>query len=228
MADQETKFTFRLTQCYIEMARSAFTTIHDPGAKRRDELLKASAQSPRANVNLALVSMSVVFSYLAIESFINYQFWQLWAKRNRSDVLGRWFQDKFPKVRKFEHFKRRPLRDLGERIKVVCDLLGYRQLHEVNPTLWQKFKGLVEGSRHFLVHPYPDPDVLQEKLGRIMFENKAGEYVQVACGIISHLYQEARQEPPLWLERNLLFRFRGVDYLVGRNDEIGGPEGQSI
>ena len=225
MGEQEIKLTFRLTQCYIEMARSAFTTIHHRGAEDRDELVNTSAHNPMANVKLALVSMSIIYSYLAIESFTNYQFWQIWAKRNTSDAIGKWFQEKFPKTKKFEDFKRTRLRDLGVRIKVICDRLGYRQLHKINPTLWQKFKELVEDSRHFLIHPFPDPEVVQEKLGRIMFKKKAGEYVQVACDIIRHFYQENGQEPPLWLDHNLLFRFRGVDCLVGRNDDIEGPEG---
>lgn len=217
MGAQEIKLTFRLTQCYIEMARSAFTTIHHRDAERRDDLQKA-------NVILALVSMSIIYSYLAIESFTNYQLWRIWAKRNTSDVAGQRFQARFGEITKFENLKRTDVRELGARSKVLCDLLGYRQVHKVNPTLWQKFKELVEDSRHFLIHPFPDPEVVQEKLRRIMAKTKAGEYVEVACGMIRHLYQEGRQEPPLWLERNLLFRFRGVDYLAGGNDEIGGLE----
>jgi len=36
-------------------------------------------------------------------------------------------------------------------------ILGYPPLHESIPDTWRRFNELVKTSRHFLVHPYPDP-----------------------------------------------------------------------
>jgi len=72
---------------------------------------------------------------------------------------------------------------------------------------------LVEVSRHFLVHTYPDPDHFQSNMSRIMGKTKPGEYVRVAEEVLSFLWSQSNAPAPEWLAHNTLLQFNGVTLL---------------
>lgn len=72
---------------YLEMARSVFTGIHEPKEikKQEDENTKGKKQ---AGILFAMTSATVIYSYMAIESFINYWLYKIWED-------SRYFHDKY-------------------------------------------------------------------------------------------------------------------------------------
>lgn len=220
--EDPTKFTYDLTHCYLEVARGAMTTVHHPSGSL-DEVFTAHGHSPLANAILALASVSVIYSFLSIESFINYQLFRLWERRHDGTGETARFLQELGDVAVFQSLKSHAkARELTERLKTLCRVLGYRQPHEAIPDTWRRLNELVATSRHFLVHPYPDPGYFNSNMQRIMDETKAGEYVRVVEETLGHLYSQSRKVPPRWLTKSTLLRFRGVDLLVGR-DEPSNP-----
>lgn len=215
MVDPEPlKINYEISHCYLEIARAALTSIHHHDGSL-DKLLSEKGPEPLANAIFSLVSMTVIYSYLAIESFVNYQLCRVWARRHDGSEESNRFLKELGNPDKFEELKNHKMvRDLANRLKTLCDLLGYRKPHEAIPQIWQKFHDLLKDSRHFLIHPYPQKEFLQQNLSRIMLEKKAGEYVEVAREIISFLFQQGRKEPPVWIDKNTLLQFKGVELLV--------------
>ncbi len=87
--------------------------------------------------------------------------------------------------------------------------------HEAIPDAWRRFNELVETSRHFFVHPYPDPVYFSSNMKRIMAETQGGAYVKVVEETLGYFYEKSAQPPPTWLTHSTLLCFRGVDLLVG-------------
>lgn len=208
------RITYEMSHCYLEIARASMTTIHQHSGSL-DKLLSEQGTGPLANAIFSLVSMTVIYSYLTIESFVNYQLFRLWERRHDGSTEGNRFLAELGNPDKFEGLKNhKKVGDLPKRLKTLCDLLGYRKPHEVIPQIWQKFHDLLKDSRHFLVHPYPEKEFVQQNLSRIMTKTKAGEYVEVAEKILSFLYQQGGKQPPAWVSANILLQFKGVDLLV--------------
>jgi hypothetical protein len=214
MVDTEPlKITYNLSHCYLEVARGSMTTIHHQSGSL-DKFLSGHAPEPLANAILSLVSITVIYSYLTIESFVNYQLFRLWKRRHDGSQEAKNFLQELGDPEKFEKLKNHnKVRDLGERLKTLCVLLGYQKPHEAIPETWQKFNDLVETSRHFFVHPHPEKEFFQNNLSRIGMQTKAGEYVKVAEEILSFLYARSRKQPPTWVNCNTLLEFKGVELL---------------
>lgn len=193
-------------------------------------------RNPFANAIFALTSLTIIYSYLAIEAFVNYQLYQIWKKRETDDPAGAHFKKRFGDIPKFEDLRRTRLRELPERIKALCDLLGYEQIHNRQPQLWQDFKILVEKARHFLVHPVPDSERFQQIFSQIHTQTPGRLYVRVAEEVIQHLYTEGHVTPPSWLHENQLIRLRGVELLTKRRrpsankhlERAGGEAARSV
>lgn len=215
MGDPTHKFTFSLTHCYLEMARAAAgpLSFHHPIGDLR-QLVETYGHNPIASAILAVVSVVIVYSYLAIESFMNYQLYRVWETRAEATVESERFLRLLGDSAPFERYRNHSrVRDLGERIKVLCEIKGYRKPHEAIPRQWQQFKELAEASRHFLVHPTPDPVHFQRVMKRVLHELPTGRYPDLAVAMIGFFYDESRTEKPEWLSRNTLIRFRGIDVL---------------
>ncbi len=215
MSEPTRKFTFSLTHCYLEMARAAAgpLSFHHPTGDLR-HVVDTYGHNPIASAILAVVSVVVVYSYLAIESFINYQLYQVWATRTEATVESERFLRLLGDAPSFDRYRTHSrVRDLGERIKVLCEIKGYHKPHEAIPTQWQQFNELAEASRHFLVHPVPEPGHFQRVMKRVLQELPTGRYPDLAVGIIGFFYDQARTEKPEWLSRNTLIRLRGFDVL---------------
>jgi len=211
-------FTFRLTQCYLEVARSAMTSFHHPTLTLK-KFLEMLGHDPLTNAVFSAVSISVLYSYLSIESFVNYQLYRIWERRNDGSPESDRFLKIIGNVSAYQEIKtHRKVKELGERIKTVCDILGYRKPHEAIPTVWQDFKELIEVSRHFFVHPHPGKEHFQNNVERIFMQTQTKRYVHVAEELLKYLYQSGGKTPPDWLDRNRLLNFKGINILVGAED----------
>jgi hypothetical protein len=215
MSETTPKFTFSLTHCYLEMARAAAgpLSFHHPAGDLR-QVVDTYGHNPIASAILAVVSVVVVYSYLAIESFVNYQLCRVWETRNDGTPESQQFLRLLGDAASFDCYRAHPrVRDLGERIKSLCEIKGYRKPHEVIPSEWQQFKELTEASRHFLVHPTPEPDRFHEVMKRVLHQLPTGRYPDLAAALIGFFYDQAQAERPEWLSRNTLIRLRGIDVL---------------
>lgn len=204
---------YNLTQDYLEVARAALTQIHgnvpagenEPAPSLSDEL---------ANAIFSVVSITIVYSFLALESFLNYQLFRLWARRADGSEESNRFLSELGDVSEFIRLKSNDkVREVPARLKTVCRLLGYPPPHEAIPATWQRLNDLVEASRHFVVHPFPDADFFNKNMRRMMTETTTGSYVRVVEEVISFLYTEGGKTVPAWAIGNQLIQFRGVELL---------------
>jgi hypothetical protein len=220
--ESDLKLSYGLTQCYLEVARGAMMSVHHPSLTQK-EFLETLGPNPLANAIFSLVSISVLYSYLAIESFINYQLYCVWERRNDGSEESNRFSAIFGNVAAFEAIKtHKKSGKLGERIKTLCGILGYQKPHDAIPNVWQDFKELVEVSRYFFVHPHPGKEHFQNHMGRIFTNSQAGKYAHVAEGLLKYLYRCSGKNPPDWLDRNRLLQFRGIDILLDPQGEEKG------
>ncbi len=165
----------------------------------REQFEERHGQNPIANATLSVVSITIIYSYLAIESFVNYQLYRLWERRHDGSLEATRFLSILIDTSDFHalscHSK---VRELGERIKTLCAVLGYKKPHEAEASLWQSLKELSEVSRHFLVHPYPDGERFNGNMDRIMTGTETGRYAAIAEGMLKFFYAQDGQDPPEW------------------------------
>jgi len=222
MTEPELRFTFNLSQCYLEVARGVFVGFHHPAG---NDFISKHRHNPLANATIAVLSVTIIYSYLALEAFVNYRLFRLWERRHDGSSEAGRFLSLLGDPAAFEELRRHSkVRDLGSRFKTLCELRGYAKPHENDPTLWQEFKELVELSRHFLVHPNPGADSFQGHLTRIGLETVSGRYAQVAQRLMTFYYQQSGHTPPPWVMQNTLLRFRGIDVLA----DSGGLQWPSV
>ncbi len=218
MPNEKKKLTLNLTHCYLEIARSSIVSLNLDYPKV-ERLLQEHSYDPIVNSTISIVSVTIIFSYLAIESFVNYQLYRIWEKRNDQSHTSKRFFEIFGDVDDFLKLKtNKKVKELGERIKTLCELLSYQKPHEANPRLWQEFKELNEISRHFLVHPYPSDQFFNENLRRIGLETPTEKYVNIAQEILLHFHKQGGLKPPDWLKKNTLVGFEGVRFLWGDDE----------
>jgi len=76
------------TQCYLEMSRAVFTSIpaHQFEAESDDDIFTA--------IIFSLTSVTIIYSYLAIESCINYHLYKIWEKRDTDSKVAKRFRNK--------------------------------------------------------------------------------------------------------------------------------------
>ncbi len=224
---RQLRFRYNLTQCYLEMARCAFTGVYagtrkplTPGGLRRNK-------NRVAGILFAMTSLTIIYSFLAVEAFVNYQLYQIWRRRrSRRELSAIRFRERFGDVARFQDLRYSDVRELGERVKTLCYLLGYPMLHDNHPRLWQQFRQLLECARHFLVHPFPDPQRVQSILETILTKTTTGTYVSAAEGVIGHFHSEGHLAPPSWLHANQLMRLKGVE-LLPQSRKLG-PSNQPL
>jgi hypothetical protein len=215
-------------QAFLETARSVqqISFVSDP--KRVGEIPGMTDCDARGALALSLSSISIIYSFLAVENFINCQLHSLWVKsRERSvstnakrapfgptgtELLDK-FYGEFGREDDFERLKNRSeIRELAERIKTVCRYLGLKQIYEVDPALWHNFITLMADSRHFLTHAYPDPELVQRQSDQVLQKNPPETYSDTAASIIRHFYVQKGSTPPTWLDKNEIFRFTCVEF----------------
>lgn len=222
-------FNLDLPHHFLEMARSVFTHIYAPKDKKEVKIDSKNEQH-YAGIIFSMTTATVIYSYMAIESFINYRLYKLWedsrdvhatveraVERNPAlQIVPRLddFYNSYGKENEFEKLSRTDLSDLKTRVKVVIDGLEIRQIHSTNPQLWSDFNQLLTQARHFLIHPFPDPTKFQEIMKKLLMETPAGKYAETAASIIKHFYEEKKDTPPDWIEKNTVFKIAGFESLV--------------
>ncbi len=219
MTSGNPRFTLNLTHCYLEIARSSIVSLKldHPNV---DRLIEKHGCNPIINATISVVSVTIIYSYLAIESFVNYQLYRIWEKRDDTCQRSKRFRELFGEVDDFRKLARhKKARELSERIKTLCDLLNYKKPHEVNPILWQDFKELNEDSRHFIVHPYPEDQLFNKNLKRIGYKTPTDKYCNIAQQMLLHFHDQGGIKPPNWLKKNTLVRFTGVKFLWGEDQD---------
>ena len=207
------RFHFSLTQCYLEHARCAFTTLYTASGRALTPSSLRRNKNRISGVLFSLTSQTIIYSFMAVEAFANYHFYQIWRKREAQEFSAIRFRDHFGDVPRFQDLQYSDVRELAKRLKIICHLLGYPPVHEKHPRLWQQFRILLEDARHFLIHPFPDPARVQGVFDTILTRTTTGTYVSAAEGVIGHFYEQGKAEPPIWLHQNYLMRSRGVELL---------------
>ena len=150
MTEDVHKFSYNLTHCYLEVARTATASVRGTDPKVA-EFVKVHGSDPLANIVFSIISITVIYSYLAIESFVNYQLYLLWQLRNVPSPQSKRFVDEYDDIQRFTDItKKETGRSLGSKIKALSRIFGCKPPHEAIPEEWQKFKELSEESRHFL------------------------------------------------------------------------------
>lgn len=204
---------YNLSQDYLEIARAALTPIHGKVPTGEEEP-EPELSNELANAIFSVVSITIVYSFLALESYLNYQLYRLWARRNDGSEESARFLAELGDISEFIRLKRNDkVREVPARLKTICGLLGYPMPHKDIPATWQRLNDLCEASRHFVVHPFPDPDYFNKNMRRMMTETTTGSYVRVVEEIISFLYSKSGVPIPGWVTENQLIRFRGVELI---------------
>lgn len=206
-------FKYNLTQDYLEVARSALNPIHGKVSNKSQE--SDTGPSPElANAIFSVVSISIVYSFLSLESFLNYQLHQIWERRHDNSIEANRFLEELGDESEFINLKGyNKIRDLPEKLKTICHLFSYPKPYEAIPKTWQHLNDLVKVSRHFIVHPYPDSDYFNTNMSRIMMVTEGGIYVKVVEDIIKFLYKNSSKPIPDWVSENQLIEFRGVNLI---------------
>jgi hypothetical protein len=211
--EQPRAFRYDLVQDYLEVARAALTQIHGKVPVSEQDSAPPLSDDV-ANASFCVMSMTIVYSFLALEACLNYQLFQIWSRRQDGTPEANRFLSVLGDAAAFEKLKTHArVRELPSRLRTLCDLLGYRQPHEAIPDTWRRLNDLVEASRHFVVHPFPDAEYFSANMRRVMTQTTAGSYVRVVEEILQFLYQSSSAVAPAWVTQNQLIRFRGIDLL---------------
>ncbi|MCH7764196.1 MAG: hypothetical protein IIB95_10720 [Candidatus Marinimicrobia bacterium] len=144
-----------------------------------------------------MTSVTAIYSYMTIESFANYHLYEIWEQsrfahnkieriKDSHSLKGYIttaifdnFYKNYGHIEKFEDLRKTDLRDLKTRLKVLCEELEIRKIHEVDPLLWQDFNSLLL-ARNFLIHPIPNPKEFQTMMKNLLMKTEGGKYVNVA------------------------------------------------
>jgi len=213
MKEGEVKLQIALSHVYLEMARAVFSRGRSPGIA-----LGAAQDYP---TTFGLLSLTILYSYLAVESFVNYQFSTIYQHATKAHqackkLEGLHANDEI--VPTYDDFYRQygkiPLEsirlELKEKIKAVCSAYAISQIYEVEPQLWQDFCDILKASRDFLVHAIPDPKIFQEHMKKLVEETTTGKYVEIAIGMIHYFYEQLGKKSPKWLSQNELIQLLAV------------------
>lgn len=213
LTNEELHLQVSLSHSYLEVARAVLLPSKAVEHDRAKQLDYPTLFS--------LLSVTILYSYLSLESFINYHFGDI----HKQSILA---HDSIEELKKskpnedlvpefssfYENYGKIPVEklrlELKKKITELCNALGYSQLHDVNPKLWQDFCDVLKPARDFLVHPVPDPDIFQERMSRMMSDTPSGNYVEITTGIIEHFYEQAEKTKPSWLYKNEFLQFEAT------------------
>lgn len=214
-------------QAYLELARSYVAAIT---GSRVSDLLKRDGvdESKLATTTLAFASLSTIFSYSAIEAFVNYALFDIWNQSRHAheavekmrllDPSRRYvpvfdsFYQKYGRFFPFSDLRKTRLRELTERIKSVCKAYDFPCLPQTNAELWNNLLNLEE-MRHQLIHPNPEHAEFNKVVQKLVSTEPYAIYPQTASSVIRFFYESAKLEPPSYLNTNELFNIRNVQVL---------------
>ena len=169
-----------------------------------------------ATLAYGVASVSVIYSYLAVEAFINYGLYLLWEdSRRRPDSnkgLIKEFYEKFGILDEFEDLKKfTEFKEIKNRIKLYEKYRGYPSLHKNEKELWLRLLNILDDSRHFIVHPIPTPERTNQIAKRIIKTHPPKFYSDTAEAVINYYYTSSGSEAPSWLSKNHLVRISEID-----------------
>ena len=217
-------------RAYFEMARAISNVLNVEMSKWKKELPDVNGEQ-MANIQFSLVSTIIIQCYMTIEAFTNEGLKKLWDESRKREgefnkiknsgvqeaqnakSLYQDFYDKYGYYENFEDLRFTKLKDLGERIKIICKTLEISQIHESDEMTWTFFKRIEKEYRHYLIHIYPENEKFYNLVNDIIRKNELGKYFNTVNNIISHFYIQKDSNPPEWLKDNTLYNFSGIDYL---------------
>ncbi len=211
----------KLSHIYLEIARShLYCSVR---SRSIEELINDEEfLHDKSTFILGLASVSTLYSYLAIESFVNYNLYKLWehsrnTKKSIDEInqenlslkaipIYQKFFNKYGKYDDFSEIRKSNLMELKERIKVLCKEFKYPLIHESAPELWRDFTNLLESTRHFFVHPNPEGKEFH-KFAKSVIQDVSvfTKYPTIAANLIAHFYQSAKAEIPKYLTENEIY-----------------------
>jgi hypothetical protein len=210
-------FFIPTTQCFLEMARSIiYSNI------RHNNEVKEEKIDRNSSFTFAFASLTTIYSYLAVESFTNYNLYNLWrsSRYNHQQIeeINRLhpelnakatyddFYQEYGKLDDFVSLKNTQIGKMKEKLKVLCKEFNFPQIYDKEPKLWQEFLELLENTRDFLVHPNPEEDIFQKYCKQLVNTEKPFiTFPEVAAGLIKYFYENSNSNPPSFLEKNELF-----------------------
>lgn len=205
----EPTFTLNLTAIYFNMARS-FSS--ETLVSKIDEYIKEGGNFERGyKVGYGLISGACIYSYLAIESYVNNQLFQInkeiiTIKNNIKDIKNRnytfGFEDKNFMMPTEKYINRT---ETKEKLRNLCI---YEQIpfhYQADEQLWNKFTQLLTDTRHFMIHPKPYEEYFQETMAKIFNNYAPGDYIETAEEIIGYYYDKRGVDRPVYLIGNSLF-----------------------
>ena len=203
-------------QWYLEIARSALSVLDGEDIWKN---MQTADYNTLANIGYAWKSVVVINSTLAIEAFCNNKLFRIWQRGSTCEE-GKRFIQIFGEIKDFAKLRDdrkngKKVRELTERVKTLFNIMGFQPVSIKDLGLWQNFCKLVKDSRHFLVHPFPDDKKLDECLN-LLKNQDCNLYSDTAAEIIRYFYEHRSQSIPKWLDGNVLFDIRTVEYLGGK------------
>ena len=203
--ENEVVFSIHLTRAYLEVARAIAGPL---------ELIeRGEDESQFRNALTALVSITVVYSYLAVEAWVNNRLYEVWSMRREPLPIPKCFLEELGDEDDFASYKRHPkVAELKDRIKTLCRILGWKAPHTEIPATWNRFNDLSKKARHFMVHPYPDQEFFHEIVDRMLTE-PLGQWVDTASEVFGFFFRQSGVEPPHWVVRSTLLRVPRVEVL---------------
>lgn len=192
---EETRQQLSLTHSYLDVALAGLSPLSG-----------AAGCAPTADLSaeFARLSLVVIFSHLALESFINYHFYRVYLdSRHAHERCG-----SCPGVTPiysgfFDNYGNVPLTalrpELKEKINEVCDAYEIPRIPDKAPRLWQHFCCVLTPTRDFLVHPVPEHSLFQQRMRNLMEKNPAHKYIDIVVRIMCYFYEQTQTPLPLWL-----------------------------
>jgi len=218
-------------RAYLEMARAIYDVLNVEMKKWKDASPDVDEEQ-MANVLFSLVSTIIIHCYMTIEAFINEVLKDLWKEsRKLEDELKKIKSNGIVEVRnaksKYHEFfikygicdnfedlyKEKHLRELGEKINLICKTRGIVPIHKSDQKTWILFKRMEKEYRHFLIHIHPGKNKFHGLVNDILVKNELEIYFKTVQKVISPFYDPQNSSDKKWLSESTLFKFSGIDYL---------------
>ncbi|MGB6036024.1 MAG: hypothetical protein WBG42_07135 [Cryomorphaceae bacterium] len=165
------------------------------------------------DIHFALASVITNYSFAAIEAFANKALYDDWvyAKYRFSEQFNdpyvkphnqkklEEFYEKYGEWELFKEIKNSDIRELKDRLRLLCDLSDIPRISDDTKKLWGDFNNLLRESRHFLIHIDSTTEVFHEKTKEILEIKNLEKYTQIASSIIAYYYVKKGKRYPQWL-----------------------------
>ena len=219
-----------VSQAYLELARSYVDATASSKARNVgvSSVLNLEGQ---ATTTFAFAALSTIFSYAAIESFVNYGLYLIWKDARHAheaideiqqlDPSHRYipiydaFYKKYGRFFPFRSLKSTDLRELTQKIKTICKARNLPSLSQTKTMLWENLLKL-EHTRHELIHPSPEQEKFNELVERLFSTEPYDLYPQTASDTIRFFFESTNTKAPDYLENNRLFRIKAIEFLQTR------------